>query len=53
MSGLLRRRKVERWQFRVESLGAMKELLVVNLGLVEYSAAWEMQRRVAAARTGR
>src|SRR5579863_4379764 len=28
----------------------MKELLVVNLGLVEYSAAWELQRRTAAAR---
>ena len=28
----------------------MKELLVVDLGLVEYGAAWEMQRRVAAAR---
>ena len=28
----------------------MKELLVVNLGLVEYGAAWELQRRVAAAR---
>src|SRR6202795_294239 len=30
----------------------MKELLVVNLGLVEYGAAWELQRRVAAARKG-
>ncbi|MBZ5659831.1 MAG: lipoyl(octanoyl) transferase LipB [Acidobacteriia bacterium] len=28
----------------------MKELLVVDLGLVEYSAAWELQRRVVAAR---
>jgi lipoyl(octanoyl) transferase len=28
----------------------MKELLVVDLGLVEYGAAWELQRRVAAAR---
>ena len=28
----------------------MKELLVVNLGFVEYGAAWELQRRVAAAR---
>ena len=28
----------------------MKELLVVDLGLVEYGAAWEFQRRVAAAR---
>src|SRR6202521_3718384 len=28
----------------------MKELLVVDLGLVEYGAAWEWQRRVAAAR---
>jgi len=28
----------------------MKELLIVNLGLVEYGAAWELQRRVAAAR---
>src|ERR1700690_72480 len=28
----------------------MKELLVVGLGLVEYGAAWELQRRVAAAR---
>jgi lipoyl(octanoyl) transferase len=28
----------------------MKELLVVNLGLVEYGAAWELQRRVVAAR---
>ena len=28
----------------------MKELLVVDLGLVEYRAAWELQRRVAAAR---
>jgi lipoyl(octanoyl) transferase len=28
----------------------MKELLVIHLGLVEYSAAWELQRRVAAAR---
>jgi lipoyl(octanoyl) transferase len=28
----------------------MKELLVVNLGVVEYGAAWELQRRVVAAR---
>jgi lipoyl(octanoyl) transferase len=28
----------------------MKELLVVDLGLIEYGAAWELQRRVAAAR---
>src|SRR3984957_1372535 len=28
----------------------MKELLVIDLGLVEYGAAWEVQRRVAAAR---
>jgi lipoyl(octanoyl) transferase len=28
----------------------MKELLVVDLGVVEYGAAWELQRRVAAAR---
>jgi lipoyl(octanoyl) transferase len=28
----------------------MKELLVVNLGLAEYGAAWELQRRAAAAR---
>jgi lipoyl(octanoyl) transferase len=28
----------------------MKELLVVDIGLVEYGAAWELQRRVAAAR---
>ncbi len=28
----------------------MKELLVVDLGLVEYAAAWELQQRVAAAR---
>jgi lipoyl(octanoyl) transferase len=28
----------------------MKELLVVDLGLVEYGVAWELQRRVAAAR---
>jgi lipoyl(octanoyl) transferase len=28
----------------------MKELLVVNLGLMEYGAAWELQRRVVAAR---
>ena len=28
----------------------MKELLVVNFGFVEYGAAWELQRRVAAAR---
>jgi lipoyl(octanoyl) transferase len=28
----------------------MKELVVIDLGLVEYGAAWELQRRVAAAR---
>jgi lipoyl(octanoyl) transferase len=28
----------------------MKELLVVNLGQIEYGAAWELQRRVAEAR---
>jgi lipoyl(octanoyl) transferase len=28
----------------------MKELLVVDLGLLEYGAAWELQRRVVAAR---
>ena len=28
----------------------MKELLVVHLGIVEYGAAWELQRRMAAAR---
>jgi lipoyl(octanoyl) transferase len=28
----------------------MKELLVVDLGLMEYGAAWELQRRAAAAR---
>jgi lipoyl(octanoyl) transferase len=28
----------------------MKELLVIDLGLVDYGAAWELQRRVAAAR---
>ena len=28
----------------------MKELLVLHLGLVEYGAAWELQRRAAAAR---
>ncbi len=28
----------------------MKELLLVDLGLVEYGAAWELQRRVVAAR---
>jgi lipoyl(octanoyl) transferase len=28
----------------------MKELLAVDLGLVEYGAAWELQRRVVAAR---
>jgi lipoyl(octanoyl) transferase len=28
----------------------MKELVVVDLGLVEYGAAWELQQRVAAAR---
>ena len=28
----------------------MKELLIVDLGLIEYGAAWELQRRVAAAR---
>jgi lipoyl(octanoyl) transferase len=31
----------------------MKELLVVDLGLVEYGAAWELQRRVVAARKAR
>jgi lipoyl(octanoyl) transferase len=30
----------------------MKELLVVDLGLVEYGSAWDLQRRVAAARKG-
>ena len=28
----------------------MKELLVIDLGLVEYGAAWELQRRMVAAR---
>src|SRR5271165_3191972 len=28
----------------------MKELLIVDLGLMEYGAAWELQRRVVAAR---
>jgi lipoyl(octanoyl) transferase len=28
----------------------MKELVVIDLGLVEYGAAWELQRRVATAR---
>ena len=28
----------------------MKDLLVVDLGLIEYGAAWELQRRVVAAR---
>jgi lipoyl(octanoyl) transferase len=28
----------------------MKELLIVDLGLIEYRAAWELQRRVVAAR---
>src|ERR1700674_2797257 len=28
----------------------MKELLVIDIGLVEYGAAWELQWRVAAAR---
>jgi lipoyl(octanoyl) transferase len=28
----------------------MQDLLIVNLGLVEYGAAWELQRRVVAAR---
>jgi lipoyl(octanoyl) transferase len=28
----------------------MKELLAIDLGIVEYGAAWELQRRVAAAR---
>src|ERR1700681_430508 len=28
----------------------MKEVLVVDLGLVAYGAAWELQRRVVAAR---
>jgi lipoyl(octanoyl) transferase len=31
----------------------MKEFLVIDLGLVEYGAAWELQRRVAAARKAR
>jgi lipoyl(octanoyl) transferase len=31
----------------------MKELLVVDLGLIEYAAAWELQRRVVAARKAR
>jgi len=30
----------------------MQELLVVDLGVVEYGAAWELQRRVVAARKG-
>jgi lipoyl(octanoyl) transferase len=33
-----------------ESLLAMKTGLVVHLGLVEYGAAWELQRRLVAAR---
>jgi lipoyl(octanoyl) transferase len=28
----------------------MKELLIIDLGLMEYGAAWELQKRVAAAR---
>ena len=28
----------------------MKELLVIDLGLIEYGAAWELQRRIVAAR---
>src|SRR5258708_7946270 len=28
----------------------MKELLLIDLGLMEYGAAWELQQRVAAAR---
>jgi lipoyl(octanoyl) transferase len=35
---------------RIKSVNTMKELLVVDLGLVEYGAAWELQRRVVAAR---
>src|SRR5271169_659201 len=49
-SGSSRRRRVKSLQFRVERTDAMKELLVVDLGLLEYVAAWELQRRVAAAR---
>ena len=33
-----------------ESFSRMKTCLVVDLGLVEYGAAWELQRRVVAAR---
>jgi lipoyl(octanoyl) transferase len=40
----------ERFCASVESFPAMKELLVVDLGLVEYGAAWELQRRAVAAR---
>jgi lipoyl(octanoyl) transferase len=35
---------------QVARLQAMKELLIVDLGLVEYGAAWELQRRVVTAR---
>jgi lipoyl(octanoyl) transferase len=34
----------------VQRMTQMKELLVVDLGLLEYGAAWEFQRRVVAAR---
>ena len=34
----------------MESVSRMKELLVVDLGQIEYGAAWELQRRVADAR---
>jgi lipoyl(octanoyl) transferase len=34
----------------VESASRMKTCLVADLGLVEYGAAWELQRRVVAAR---
>jgi lipoyl(octanoyl) transferase len=34
----------------VESASLMKTCLVVNLGLVEYAAAWDLQRRVVAGR---
>ena len=47
---ILAAKKIESREFGVESSDAMKELLVVDLGLVEYGAAWELQRRVAAAR---
>jgi lipoyl(octanoyl) transferase len=42
----------ESFEFRVavKRKTEMKELLVVDLGLVEYGAAWELQRRVATAR---